>query len=225
MPDAILAIETSTALGGVAVVRDGEVCFEKTFSSERSHNSQLFAPLREALAVAGDTLRAVVVGTGPASYTGVRIGIAAAQGIAVSREVPVIGLPSVLAMDARGGDAARLDHYHVCGDARRGAFFVMSVTRDRLETDLEMLDADGLRRRHGELHTAAPWFTFDARQPLGLEHVICISPSAAVLAIAAAKLTPAQLQELATKPLEPVYLSAPFVTMSRKGGLVSNGQL
>ena len=96
MPDAILAIETSTALGGVAVVRDGEVCFEKTFSSERSHNSQLFAPLREALAVAGDTLRAVVVGTGPASYTGVRIGIAAAQGIAVSREVPVIGLPSVL---------------------------------------------------------------------------------------------------------------------------------
>lgn len=225
MPDAILAIETSTALGGVAVVRNDVVCFAKSFTSERSHNSQLFAPLREALTVAGDTLRAVIVGTGPASYTGVRIGIAAAQGIGLSRGVPIIGLPSVLAVDACKGDGALLEHYHVCGDARRGAFFMMSVTRDSVETELEMLDADGLRQRRRELHTTTPWFTFDAKPPLGLEHVASVSPSAAVLASSAAKLTLAQVQELAAKPLEPVYLSAPFVTMPRKGGTVSAGQL
>lgn len=216
MPDAILAIETSTALGSVAVVVDGGTRFEQSFSSERSHNSQLFAPLRVALALAGDMLRAVVVGTGPASYTGVRIGIAAAQGIGLSRGVPVVGLPSVLALNAPAGDAALLERYHVCGDARRGAFFVTTVTRDSFQIDLEMLDDHGLQRRHQELRTAAPWFTFDAKPPLALENVVCVSPSAAVLAAAAAKLTMEKLLELAAKPLEPVYLSAPFVTMPRK---------
>jgi len=207
---AILAIETSTALGSVAVVRGDEVLFENRFSSDRSHNSQLFDPLREALDVCGASLRAIIVGTGPASYTGVRIGIAAAQGVALSRQVPVIGLPSVLAAEV--GVAS----YHVCGDARRGSYFVAKVSGGALIGEIAVLDAEGLRRRHAGSHRTDPWFTFDTAAPLGLQEVLCASPSAARLAAVAAALPRETLNSLSKAPLEPIYLSGPFVTMPRK---------
>jgi tRNA threonylcarbamoyl adenosine modification protein YeaZ len=211
MPSVVLAIETSTPQGSVAVWCDGAVLFEKTFTSERSHNSQLFSPLREALNAGGASLRAIVVGTGPASYTGVRIGIAAAQGLAMSRAVPVIGLPSVFGIDPLSAAS-----YHVCGDARRGSFFVAEVRDEQLAGDIAMLDAEGLRRCHHESARSTPWFTFDTAAPLDLEGVRCIKPSAATLATIAAKLSDDALQHLARLPLEPIYLGAPFVTMPKQ---------
>jgi tRNA threonylcarbamoyl adenosine modification protein YeaZ len=192
----------------VAVICGDEIRFEKSFTSERSHNSQLFAPLREALTASGASLRAIVVGTGPASYTGVRIGIAAAQGLALSRGVPVIGLPSVLAVACPDAPS-----YCVCGDARRGSYFVAAICDGALAGDIAMLDADGLRRRHAAPRTPSPWFTFDAKPPLNLEGVPCVSPSASRLAAIAASLSDDELKRRAQEPLEPVYLSAPFVTM------------
>ena len=81
----ILALDLSTPRGDLAVLRGDDVVFTSAFVSERSHNAQVFAPLREALAVAGSDLDLIVIGTGPGSYTGVRIAIAAAQGVALSR--------------------------------------------------------------------------------------------------------------------------------------------
>ena len=84
----LLALDLSTAHGSIAVVRGGsDVLFQSSFQSERSHNAQVFAPLRDALAAAGDGLTGIVIGNGPGSYTGVRIAIAAAQGVALSRNV------------------------------------------------------------------------------------------------------------------------------------------
>ena len=95
MPATLLALDLSTAHGSIAVVRGDDVLFRSTFQSERSHNAQVFAPLREALAAAGDQLTGIVIGNGPGSYTGVRIAIAAAQGIALSRNVWSVGCPSL----------------------------------------------------------------------------------------------------------------------------------
>lgn len=211
MPPAILAIETSTPLGSVAVVRGDEVCFEKSFTSERSHNSQLFGPLRDALAAWGSSLRAVVVGTGPASYTGVRIGIAAAQGIALSRSAPVIGLPSVLGVITPPGTS----RHFICGDARRGVFFVVKLSQDTLAGELATMDADAFRQRHAEHQDGALWSTFDTKAPLGLTGIRCVSPSATQLALRAAHLSDTALAERSHHILEPVYLSAPFITMPK----------
>jgi tRNA threonylcarbamoyladenosine biosynthesis protein TsaB len=207
----VLALETSTPFGSVAVVRDGAVIFERAFTSERSHNSQLFAPLREALDACGEGLRAVVVGTGPASYTGVRIGIAAAQGVALARGVPVCGLPSVTALKT----PQRSDSYVFCGDARRGSFFVANV-RDGAMAAINVLDAEGLRRVHAENQQPCPWFTFDPKPPLGLSDVCRVSPSATVLAERAESLSDAELGRMASQSLEPIYLAAPFITMPTK---------
>lgn len=211
MPPAILTIETSTPQGSVAVVCGEEVCFEKSFSSERSHNSQLFAPLREALAVCGGSLRAVVVGTGPASYTGVRIGIAAAQGIALSRNVPVIGLSSVLGVVT----AAGIGRHFICGDARRGVFFMAELSQQSLDCPPQTMDADGLRHQHSVHQDGVLWSTFDTKPPLGLPGIHSVSPSATQLALRAAHLSDAALDERAQHILEPVYLSAPFITMPK----------
>jgi tRNA threonylcarbamoyl adenosine modification protein YeaZ len=222
----ILAIETSTPTGSVAVVCGDKILFERTFTSERSHNSQLFAPLREALEVGGPSLRAIVVGLGPASYTGVRIGIAAAQGVALSRSVPVCGVPSVLAIKTHvifktplpPGQPVwprRSNSYYFCGDARRGSFFFSEV-RGGSGGVTQIVDAEGLRRQHAETEQSCPWFTFDAKPPLELSSVHRVIPSASYLAEAVSKWSDVELAYVADLPLQPIYLAGPFVTMPKK---------
>ena len=95
-----LAIDTSTKTGRIAVAAGETVAFASEFTSERSHNSQIFAPLETALGACGDKPELIVVGTGPGSYTGVRIGIAAGLGIAMAHDIPIIGIPSACASAA-----------------------------------------------------------------------------------------------------------------------------
>lgn len=212
MPD-IIAIDTATAHGGVAMVRDGRVVLEEHFLSERSHHSQLFPPLAEALKLCGPSLRAIVVGTGPGSYTGARIGIAAAQGLGLSRKAPVIGLPSVLA--PRAEDLPR--DFAVCGDARRGKFFIARVRAGMLEGAITLHDGAEFAQRRAAEPTLA-WFSFDAAPPAGLEGIRLTSPAPARLALLAAGMSDEDLWTLEQRPLEPYYLAAPFVTVARARG-------
>ncbi len=206
----ILALDTSNARGSVAVVCDGAVVFNEHFTSERSHNSQLFTPLSKALMLSGSDLRAIVVGTGPGSYTGARIGIAAAQGIALSRNVPVIGLLSVLAPEA----AELPREFVVCGDARRGKFFIARVRDGMLEGEITLHDADEFTQRHTQ-NSAMPWFTFDGKPPLDLANITLTTPSASRLALLASTMADETIWTLEQQPLEPHYLAAPFVTKAK----------
>jgi tRNA threonylcarbamoyladenosine biosynthesis protein TsaB len=215
MPDCVLAIETSTPRGSVAVVRgDATVVYERSFSSERSHNSQLFEPLRDALEKCGENLGAIVVGTGPASYTGVRIGIAAAQGVAMSKGVPLVGLPSVLAPEV-DGVVSRSAKFVVCGDARRGKFFVAEVSNGTLAGAVCTMDADAFREKHAARGVDTPWYTFDAKPPLELDGVVCVTPSATRLAEIVARMTDDEIVARAKQALEPVYLAEAFVTQPK----------
>ena len=114
MTRTLLALDLSTAHGSIAVVRGTDVLFQSSFQSERSHNAQVFAPLRGALAAAGSDLTGIVIGNGPGSYTGVRIAIAAAQGVALSRNVWCVGWSSLTAPDIEVPDS-----YPISGDAHR----------------------------------------------------------------------------------------------------------
>lgn len=190
--------------------------YEHSFSSERSHNSQLFEPLREALEKCGDDLRVIVVGTGPASYTGVRIGIAAAQGVAMSRGVPLVGLPSVLAPEVDG--AVSGERFVVCGDARRGKYFVAEVRNGALVDAVTTMDAEAFREKHAARGVDTPWYTYDAKPPLELEGVSCGMPSARGLAEIAAGMTDDGIAALARWALEPVYLAEAYVTQPKPRG-------
>lgn len=205
-PRTILALDLSSTRGVIAVLRDGEIRFEAAFTAERSHNAQVFAPLGQALDAIGTEPAIVVIGTGPGSYTGVRIAIAAAQGIALSRGWPVFGWPSITS-----GPQA---DYQVIGDARRGMFYLTSVKQYTLGP-IEIVDA---ATAQAAVEAGGDWFSFDAKAPLALPQVQLCPPDAGKLAQIAATLTNETIQVLAAQSLEPVYLQDAFITTAKKAG-------
>ena len=199
----VLSIETSTTCGSIALRRDGDCIFAQNFTSERSHNSQIFAPLGEALELATPTL--VVVGTGPGSYTGARIGIAAGIGISLTHGARLIGLPSVIA-------AQGISSYHLVGDARRRRYFFAEVAERQLVAPPELIDRETLDRRlAGDDHR---WISFDADPPA--PGIGTSRPDAGVLAELAAALSEPEIETLNSTPVVPHYMSAPFVTKAKK---------
>lgn len=207
----ILAIDLSSARGGIAALLDGVLVFADAFQSERSHNSRLFPPLSQALEALGegDGGGLIVTGTGPGSYTGVRISIAAAQGVGLARGWPAIGLPSI----CTGG----LPAYEVLGDARRGMFYQATVRDGRLVQPPVLRtreEVETLRQQQTEL----PWISFDPRPPLTLPGLQLRTPDASALALLAARLGTEETTSLAATPLEPFYLQEAFITTARKPG-------
>ena len=198
-----LAIETSTTRGSIALLRDGEGVFSNTFTSERSHNSHIFAPLGEALRIAQPDL--IVVGTGPGSYTGARIGIAAGIGISLTHDARLIGLPSVLAAESSSS-------YHLVGDARRKSYFYAEVADRQLVRPPELIDREALDKLLQA--ERQPFVTFDAEPPApGIE---TSHASAQILAQLAGSLTESEIEALAAAPVVPHYMGAPFVTQAKK---------
>jgi len=98
-----LAFDTATSVATAALVRDGEVLGERASRAVRvlEDADEL---LREA-GVEPFELDGVVVGTGPGSFTGLRMGLAAARGLAFALDVPVAGVSTLDAL-AAGAPAA-----------------------------------------------------------------------------------------------------------------------
>lgn len=206
--DNILALDLSTAQGVLFLSQHGRVLFEASFQSERSHNAQVFAPLAEALTHVPENERAVVVvGTGPGSYTGVRIAIAAAQGVGLSRNWPVIGQPSIC--------TASLEAYSVLGDARRGMFYHARVENGHLVRPPLLVTA----QEAAELvEQGGSWVSFDSRPPAGFPDLPLRRPDAGRLGQIVSRLTAAEILDLSARPLEPFYLQEAFITTARKAG-------
>ena len=91
----ILCIETSTAVLSVALARDGAVVCERVCTEPRSQ-AALTAPLvKEVLSAAGITAGAcdaVCVSAGPGSYTGLRVGVSTAKGLAFGAGIPLLSM-------------------------------------------------------------------------------------------------------------------------------------
>jgi tRNA threonylcarbamoyl adenosine modification protein YeaZ len=110
-----LAMDTATRTPTLALGRaDGQLVAERHWLSEHRHGEQLLQKLDELLAEAGVDRRelgAVVVGVGPGSFTGLRIGLATAKTIAYSLAVPIVGVSTseALALGCSDGDAARFE--------------------------------------------------------------------------------------------------------------------
>jgi tRNA threonylcarbamoyladenosine biosynthesis protein TsaB len=117
-----LALETATAVGSVAVWKGGLV-FEQTMRIQGTHSERVLPALDHALSVtdtAAEEVTALVIGSGPGSFTGVRIAASLAKGWSLARGTPLFAYPSLLAT-AAGAGATGL----VCAlfDARRGQVY------------------------------------------------------------------------------------------------------
>ena len=94
----LLAVDTSTRAIGVALYDGNRVLSEITWISKNHHTIELAPTVEQALAQVGAVvtdLRAVGVAIGPGSFTGLRIGLALAKGLALSHRLPVVGIPTL----------------------------------------------------------------------------------------------------------------------------------
>ena len=112
----VLAFDTATDVATSALLRDGDVLGERA-SIARTLLEDIDALLRDADAEPVD-IAALVVGTGPGSFTSTRIGLAIARGLALALDVPAAGVSTLDALAS-----ARDDAFPVI-DARRREVFV-----------------------------------------------------------------------------------------------------
>jgi tRNA threonylcarbamoyladenosine biosynthesis protein TsaB len=125
----ILALSTSTPRGSVALVRPGSVT-TAGYVDLQGHAERLFDAIDEALARGGESradLGGIACDIGPGSFTGVRVGVASAKGIAFGLGLPLAGVVSLEAMAAAafGEGAARPDDVVVAMlDAKKGEVFL-----------------------------------------------------------------------------------------------------
>ena len=136
----ILAFETSAKAASVALMENGKLLGESYQNTGMTHSQTLMVMAEDLLKTAGKTaadVTAVAVAEGPGSFTGIRIGIAAAKGFAWGRQIPCCGISTLEAM------AESLGAYtgFVCPvmDARRSQVYnaLFYVNQGKLERRAE----------------------------------------------------------------------------------------
>lgn len=99
----ILHLETASPVCSVALSRDGVLLGLRESSGEKSHATRLTLFIEELLTANGLTvssLDAISLGMGPGSYTGLRIGTSVGKGLGYGAGLPLIGIPTLLALAA-----------------------------------------------------------------------------------------------------------------------------
>ena len=94
----LLALDTSTRTAGLALYDGEQVLSEVIWTSHDFHTVELAPAIVDAIQKSGkkiDKVEAVAVAIGPGSFTGLRIGLALAKGIALARHLPLIGIPTL----------------------------------------------------------------------------------------------------------------------------------
>jgi tRNA threonylcarbamoyl adenosine modification protein YeaZ len=203
----IVAIDAaSTDLSLALAERDGTLIGHEAWSSAQRQSAELLPRLVELLGRSNRSLAdvsALAVGTGPGSFTGLRVAMALAKGLAAGLDQPLVGVPSLAAwLDAEPGAVAAA--------ARAGARDAYLLVRG--EDELRIVDRDELAGRPGPLvaaaELAAAFGLADTRPPR----------AAAAIATRAAGRLEEEPEGDDLRTLDPIYLRAPRGVASAASG-------
>ena len=130
----ILALDTATAACSVALMCDGAVTARRHAVMIRGHAEALMPMVEEVMAEAGAAyaeLDLIATTVGPGTFTGLRVGLAAARGLALAGGLPVVGVTTLEAL-AHGVDAGLRAGRPVVAalDARRGEVYLQCFDGD-----------------------------------------------------------------------------------------------
>ena len=230
MSTLLLSLETSSPVCSVALHRiaDGTLVGQSELRLDKSHSTHLTILIEQLLANTGHQLAdlaAVAVSDGPGSYTGLRIGAAAAKGLCFALDIPLVAVSTLKALAAQvAAGTAWPDKYLYCPmlDARRMEVYAASYTHEGQEvlapTPL-LLDADTLAEQlaqHSVLFFGNGAAKFQALlgESANAGFLAGIEPSAvAVGALAVAAYHRQEFQDVAY--YEPFYLKEVYTTTPR----------
>lgn len=120
----IIALETATMTGSIAVVDEERVISEISLNINATYSEKLMIAIEQLLALSGltiDDMDGIAVSIGPGSFTGLRIGLSAAKGLSYASGKPLIAIPTIDALALNMPFSNRL----VCPilDARKGEVY------------------------------------------------------------------------------------------------------
>jgi tRNA A37 threonylcarbamoyladenosine modification protein TsaB len=144
----------------------------------------------------------MAIGIGPGSYNGLRTACALAGSFQMSLGLELVTAPSCCLL------AVKNDCYIAIGDARGGRLWMATVEDRRLTKEISLHDLNAV----GEILRGTRQAVYRVGAVRGFEHVPAALPDAAVLAVLAADLAPAD-----PRKLEPLYLKPPHITAPREG--------
>ena len=130
----ILAFDTAQQACSAAISHDGRILSQCHRLLERGHAEQLLPmveEVRKRAAISFADLEFIAVTVGPGTFTGVRVGLAAARALALVQNIPVLGIGTLellaqAAVRAGGSDAARGGGIIAAIDARRGELYAQA---------------------------------------------------------------------------------------------------
>ncbi|MEW5911654.1 MAG: tRNA (adenosine(37)-N6)-threonylcarbamoyltransferase complex dimerization subunit type 1 TsaB [Thermodesulfobacteriota bacterium] len=120
----MLALDTALAGGGAALAQGGQVLAVHRLEPGRSFSSRLLSAVEELLAQAGAApadLGGLAVTLGPGFFTGLRVGLATAQGLALGLDIPAVGVGSLRLLAEAAPEGAGT--IWAIADARRGLVY------------------------------------------------------------------------------------------------------
>ena len=154
----VLAFDTATAATAVAVgLDDGSVVearHDPDPGERPGHSDRLLRLVEQVLQQAGGSLERLdrlAVGTGPGSFTGLRIGVATGRALAQANGLPLVGISTLRALAEAAAESAGGRTILALIDARRGEAFAAAWRGDRKLLAPAALGPDGLRRAAAEL--------------------------------------------------------------------------
>jgi len=215
----ILGIDSAGNGASIAVLRGGDVAAMRTDPRPHGQAEILMPMIADALTEAGieaAALAAIGVATGPGSFTGLRIAIAAARGLALATGSPAIGITRFDAVAAQFPPERRFGRaLLVALDTRRGDFF-LQLFRDRADEPF-LASGDDAPRALPETpillagdaaHRLAPYVA-------GRDIRVADNPDRPLAADVARLAAVAYRDGIATPP-RPLYLRAPDTTVPRR---------
>lgn len=205
MPN-VLAIECSTPRASLCLLLGEELACAREWVAERNHDAHLFPALADALGSLGPHrhLDIILVGSGPGSYGGVRVALAAATGVSVVRGC---GIAPICSWEPLAESRAA-----ILSDAKRGGW-----TLRRPSGEISVLTTDGVRAAlaAGELIWSVEPAEVLARAGLALPRSGLV-PTAQGLVATWLSLSPQEQQRRAALPAEPIYVRPPHITTPKR---------
>jgi len=223
----ILAIDTATRVGSVALVARDQVVVSRYFDIGLQHTQRLFVEVEEICRAAGvevAALEAVAVTMGPGSFTGLRIGLAAAKGLCMVNNKKLVGVSTLAVLAARIPyaimpvcallDARKQQVYAGLYDTSQG-LPVLSAKPVAIEPATLLEEHAGKDILYTGDGVEAYAELIDAAQGAHRAPLHCARPHASALGVLAwKKLERGEVVDL--KTAEPEYLRAPDAKVSTK---------
>lgn len=192
-----LAFDTSSSIGSIALGNAQVVVQSIDLKGPQRHSAAMF-PALARLGIPRLKLRRIIVGLGPGSFSGIRVALAAAQGIALVQNVPVVGICSAYSVGLQMKD---IPHLGVFADAKRREAFCTTFRNGELDLSTYLLPMAELEEHAKQFALAV------SAEPLaGLTKRVF--PRARDL-LALPDDLPGWVHD---GPLEPIYLRGPVAT-------------